>query len=61
MAQHGESGSIVLGVEPEFKRRIHSAISLSDGTLKDWFIKVAEELCSEKQKLDTVRNIRNNL
>jgi DNA (cytosine-5)-methyltransferase 1 len=50
MAQHGESGRIVVDVEPELKRKIYSALSLSGGTLKDWFIKVAEELCEERRK-----------
>ncbi len=47
MAQHGESGRIVVDVDPELKRQIYSALSLSGGTLKDWFIKAAEELCQE--------------
>lgn len=58
MAQHGESGRIVVDVEPELKRRIYSALSLSGGTLKDWFIKVAEELCEENRKPVPVNNIR---
>ena len=58
MAQHGESGRIVIDVEPELKRRIYSALSLSGGTLKDWFIKAAEELCEEKQQPVPVKNVR---
>jgi DNA (cytosine-5)-methyltransferase 1 len=50
MAQHGESGRIVIDVDPELKRRIYSRISLSGGTLKDWFIKVAEDLCEDKSQ-----------
>lgn len=37
-------------MEPELKRRIYSALSISGGTLKDWFIKAAEDLCEEKPK-----------
>jgi DNA (cytosine-5)-methyltransferase 1 len=58
MAQHGESGRIVVDVEPELKRRIYSALSLSGGTLKDWFIKAAEELCEEQKKPMPVSNVR---
>lgn len=58
MAQHGESGRIVVDVEPELKRRIYSALSLSGGTLKDWFIKVAEELCEGHRKPVPVGNVR---
>jgi len=58
MAQHGESGRIVVDVAPELKRRIYSVLSLSGGTLKDWFIKAAEELCEEHRKPVPVRNVR---
>ncbi len=58
MAQHGESGRIVVDVEPELKRRIYSALSLSGGTLKDWFIKVAEDLCDEHRKPIPAGHIR---
>lgn len=58
MAQHGESGRIVVDVEPEMKRRIYSALSLSGGTLKDWFIKVAEELCEGQRKPVPISNVR---
>jgi DNA (cytosine-5)-methyltransferase 1 len=58
MAQHGQSGRIVIDVAPELKRRIYSALSLSGGTLKDWFIKTAEELCEENRKPVPVANVR---
>jgi DNA (cytosine-5)-methyltransferase 1 len=58
MAQHGESGRIVVDVEPELKRRIYSALSLSGGTLKDWFLKAAEELCEEYRTPVPVSNIK---
>ena len=50
MAQHGESGRIVINVQPELKRRLYAALSLSGSTLKDWFMKAAEELCEEKRQ-----------
>lgn len=58
MAQHGQSGRIVVDVSPELKRRIYSALSLSGDTLKDWFIKVAEEFCDGKVKPLPVKNVR---
>ena len=48
MAQHGESGRIVIEVAPELKRRLYSALALSGSTLKDWFLQAAEGLCNEK-------------
>lgn len=48
MAQHGESGRIVIDVPIELKRKLYSALSLSGSTLKDWFIKSAESHCDDK-------------
>ena len=43
----GNSGRIVVEVEPELKRRLYSALALSGSTLKDWLIKSANAYCSE--------------
>jgi hypothetical protein len=43
----GESGRIVIEVEPEVKRRLYSALALSGSTLKDWFIKAAADFCTD--------------
>ena len=43
----GESGRIVIEVEPEFKRRLYAALAMSDSTLKDWFLKQASDFCEE--------------
>ena len=48
MAQHGESGRIVIDVSPALKRRLYSVLSLSGSTLKDWFLQAAEGLCNEE-------------
>jgi DNA (cytosine-5)-methyltransferase 1 len=48
MAQHGESGRIVIDVPPELKRRVYSALSLSGSTLKEWFLQSAEAFCDDK-------------
>lgn len=39
----GSSGRIVIEVDVELKNRLYSAISAQGMTLKDWFIKSAEE------------------
>ena len=57
MAQHGDSGRIVVDVDPELKRRLYSSLSLSGGTLKDWFIKAAEEFCGESRKNGLARHL----
>jgi hypothetical protein len=39
----GQSGRIVLEVEPELKNELYSAISKKGITLKDWFVNTAEQ------------------
>jgi len=40
----GESGRIVIEVDPEFKKKLRKVLALNETTLKDWFVKNAEEL-----------------
>src|SRR6476659_6008654 len=58
MAQHGDSGRIVVSVEPELKRRLYATLSLSGSTLKDWFWKTAEEYCAAKTQPSGPLNVR---
>jgi hypothetical protein len=44
----GESGRIVIDVDPDVKRRLYSALALSGSTLKDWFLKSAQRFCEER-------------
>ena len=39
----GESGRIVIEIDPELKRRLYAALAVSGLTLKDWFIFAAEK------------------
>lgn len=39
----GDSGRIVLEVEPDLKKKFYACLALEQITLKDWFIKAAEE------------------
>ena len=41
----GESGRIVIEVEPETKKRLYASLALSGSTLKDWFLKKAADYC----------------
>jgi hypothetical protein len=43
----GDSGRIVIEIEPEMKRRLYVALAISGSTLKDWFIKNAAHFCAE--------------
>ncbi len=56
MAQHGESGRIVIDVPIEFKRKLYSELFLSGSTLKDWFIQSAEALWHDKVGVKTAKS-----
>lgn len=51
MAQHGNSGRIVIDIEPELKRRLHAALAFSGRTLKEWFRKSAVNYCNGQLEL----------
>lgn len=44
---HGESGRIVIEIEPELKRRLYAALALSGSTLKAWFLRAASKYCED--------------
>lgn len=46
----GESGRIVIEVNPEQKRRLYAALALSGSTLKDWFLKNASDFCEDSNQ-----------
>lgn len=50
MIQKGNSGKIVVNIEPDLKRRLYAALSLSGSTLKDWFRKSAAAYCDEQRQ-----------
>ncbi len=48
----GTNGRIAFKVEPDLKRELHSALVKDGQTLKDWFVKRAEEYVREGQQLN---------
>jgi len=50
MIQKGNSGKIVVNIEPDLKRHLYAALSLSGSTLKDWFRKSAAAYCDEQRQ-----------
>lgn len=46
----GESGRIVLEVEPDLKRKLYSMLALENKTLKQWFISMAEQHIDAQQQ-----------
>jgi hypothetical protein len=48
----GESGRIVLEVEPELKKALYSVLAMEQKTLKDWFVDKAQKyICEKKSEL----------
>ncbi|MCY3729273.1 MAG: hypothetical protein OXF97_09825 [Nitrospira sp.] len=46
----GKSGRVVLEIDPDLKRRLYATLETSQQTMKEWFIREAEELVyGEKQ------------
>ncbi len=60
MAQHGESGRIVIDVPLELKRRLYSGLSLSGRTLKDWFLQSAEAFCLDKPEVNQAKPLHSS-
>jgi len=57
MALHGNSGRIVIEIEPDLKRRLYAALSLSGSTMKDWFRKSAAAYCEEQKQPSSDRQV----
>lgn len=47
----GNSGRIVIEIDPKFKKKLRKALALNETTLKDWFVKHAEEFVENSQQL----------
>ncbi|NHB97418.1 hypothetical protein [Photorhabdus stackebrandtii] len=45
----GESGRIVLEVDPELKKTLYSVLAHEQQTLKDWFVDKAQKHIEEKK------------
>lgn len=46
----GESGRIVLEIDPELKRKLYSTLALESKTLKEWFIALAVQHIKTQQQ-----------
>lgn len=46
----GESGRIVLEIDPELKRRLYATLVLENKTLKEWFITLAVQHIDTQQQ-----------
>lgn len=48
----GESGRLVIEVDPTLKRHLYSALAIENSTLKQWFIESATRYITERERLD---------
>ena len=46
----GESGRIVLEIDPDLKRKLYSMLALENKTLKEWFIALAVQHIETQQQ-----------
>lgn len=44
----GNSGRIVIEIDPELKKELHTVLRLEGTNLKTWFLKHAQDLLAEK-------------
>lgn len=53
----GQSGRIVIEVEPDIKRLLYSALARDGLTLKDWFLKSADSYLAEGAQIRLPLNV----
>jgi hypothetical protein len=46
----GESGRVVIEVDPTLKRRLYSALAMENSTLKQWFVDAAKQYVAEHEQ-----------
>jgi hypothetical protein len=46
----GPSGRIVIEVEPDLKRQLHSVLAADNSTLKAWFVSAATSYIAEREQ-----------
>ena len=54
----GDSGRVVVDIDPALKRRLYSALAMEDSTLKEWFIESAEHYVDSKREPSSGRRKR---
>lgn len=46
----GDSGRVVIEVDPGLKRRLYSALAIESATLKDWFVDAVQEYVATRER-----------
>lgn len=56
----GKSGRVVLEIDPELKRKIYATLESKQETMKEWFVKEAENLVyNENRNTKEVKSKKN--
>lgn len=50
----GNSGRVVIEIEPELKRQLHAVLRLEGKNLKSWFLENVEELLKQHNQQQTL-------
>lgn len=56
----GQSGRVVVEVDPELKRHLYSALAIENSTLKDWFVSAAKQYVAEREQPLLPISVSNN-
>ena len=56
----GESGRIVLEIDPKFKRELYASLTRDGFTLKDWFTKQASRYLEEREQPELFKEYQKN-
>jgi len=56
----GDSGRIVIEIEPMLKRQLYSTLAMDSSTLKDWFIQCAESYVKGKSATPSNKTVKNS-
>ena len=54
----GNSGRVVVEVDPDLKKELHATLMRDGLTLKDWFVKSAEDYLTHPTQMDLGFNER---
>jgi hypothetical protein len=54
----GDSGRVVLEIDPRLKRKLYAVLALEQKTLKEWFTKASEAYVKDRLKAE-LHNLEN--
>jgi hypothetical protein len=46
----GDSGRVVIEVDPDLKRKLYSILAIDNSTLKEWFVRAVKSFIAEHEQ-----------